>query len=103
MTGTALIRPPSAVAWELRGAWATGRRVSLTLDERCEIPRLEGCVLHVSGTGATCNVAGWHVPIDAVLAVHRPTRLGDSTWEDGEPWHGRARAPQQMAGQMELR
>jgi hypothetical protein len=74
-----LVRPVDAMVWELRAAWGAGWRVALTLDERCVVDRLEGTVDHVSATGAWVEVAGWHVPTDAVLAVHRPSRLGDST------------------------
>jgi len=80
-----IVRPPSSIAWELRAAWAVGRRVACSLD-RCDIPRIEGIVQSVSSTDAFVIVAGMHVPLDRVLAVHHPSRLGDS---DGVgPWRG---------------
>ncbi len=88
MTGTALTRPVAAIAWELRSAWATGRRVSLSLEQRAG-DRLEGHVQRVAATGAFVVLAGVHVPLEAVLAVHHPSRLGDSTAGDRERWRGR--------------
>lgn len=79
MTCTALIRPIRSVAWELRTCWARGLRVSLSLDDRCERARIEGYVRQVSATDAFVAVGATHVPLDAVLAVHRPSLLGDST------------------------
>lgn len=74
-----LVRPTSAIGWELRAAWAGGRRVSLSLDERCHPRRLEGELQRVAATGAFVVLDGFHVPMDAILAVHNPSRLGDST------------------------
>ncbi len=74
-----LVRPTNAIAWELRTAWAQNLRVSLSLDERCQPRRLEGKLTRVAPTGAFAVIAGFHVPTDAILAVHRPSRLGDST------------------------
>lgn len=88
--GVALVRPLGAVAWELRAAWASGRRVSVSL-ERCDVDRLEGHVWAVSATGASVMIAGVLVPLDRVLAVHLPSRLGDSSVGVGEVWRGRAR------------
>lgn len=82
MSGRALIRPLSSVAWDLRSAWAGGWRIALSL-ERADVDRVEGCVSHVAATAATATVAGVLVPLDRVLAVHRPSRLGDSTFKDG--------------------
>lgn len=82
----ALERPVSAIAWDLRTAWAGGLRVALTLDA-CDRPRLEGTVRRVAATGAHVTVAGLHVPVDRILAVHRPSRLGDSTARGGS-WSG---------------
>lgn len=89
----ALIRPTGSIFWELRGAWATGRRVSLTLERGDE--RIEGQVHRVAATDAFVEVAGKHVPGDTILAVHSPSLLGDS---DADPlrisprrWHGPAR------------
>ncbi len=87
---TALVRPVSTTLWELRTAWAKGRRVAVTL-ERADVDRLEGHVSRVSATGATVAIAGVDVPADRVLAVHLPSRLGDSTVGSDERWHGRAR------------
>jgi len=78
MPGAALIRPLSATAWELRTAWASGRRVALSL-ERCDVDRLEGRVDRVAATNAHCTVRGLLGPMDRILAVHHPSRLGDST------------------------
>lgn len=97
----ALVRPVSAIAWDLRAAWATGRRVSVSL-ERADMERVEGHVFAVSPTDATVTIAGWLVPLDRVLAVHRPSRLGDSTVAAGEPWRGRARRAVVADGQDEL-
>ena len=88
--GTSLARPLRAVAWDLRTAWATGRRVSVSV-ERADVDRVEGHVFSVSPTDASVTIAGWMVPLDRVLSVHRPSRLGDSTVAEGERWHGRAR------------
>lgn len=74
----ALVRPLSSITWELRSAWALGRRISVSLD-RADDDRLEGTVRAVAGSGAYAVVAGKHVPLERVLAVHRPSRLGDST------------------------
>jgi hypothetical protein len=82
------------MAWELRGAWATGARVALSLDHRCRWRRVEGHVRAVSATGASVTVNGWRVPLEAVLAVHKPSRLGDSTARAGG-WFGRRYEPPQ--------
>lgn len=87
MTGAALARPLRAVAWELRTAWALGRRVSLTL-ERCDQDRAEGLVGGVAATDAWVRVAGTLIPLDRVLAVHLPSRLGDSTHRGDGDFHG---------------
>lgn len=100
MSGT-LVRPVSSMLWELRAAWASGKRVSLSLGERCVQPRIEGWVTRVAATGAFVHVGGQHVPADAILAVHLPSRLGDSTVRHG-PWHGPRRAPEQIPGQMQI-
>jgi len=86
----ALIRPLRAVAWELRSAWAVGRRVSVTL-ERADVDRVEGHVQRVAATNATVTIAGLLIPLDRVLAVHHPSRLGDSTVGHGGRWRGQAR------------
>jgi hypothetical protein len=93
LTAPALIRPLSSIAWELRSAWASGRRVSLTLG--ADEDRVEGHVQRVAATGAFVVVRSLHVPMESVLAVHHPSRLGDSTATDDERWRGRRhREPQ---------
>lgn len=99
MTGTDLIRPLSSVAWELRAAWATGRRVAATVDGG---DRLEGHVQRVAATGAFCVISGRHAPLDRVLAIHRPSRLGDSTVAEGERWRGQVPRRRPPAGQQQL-
>lgn len=76
-----VVRPVSAVAWELRGAWArTPRRpVVLSLSERCTPRRLEGRVEKVAATNAFAIVDGCHVPLEDVLAVHRPHHTQKAT------------------------
>src|SRR5687768_5719684 len=97
----ALVRPIPAVAWELRAAWATGRRVALSL-ERADVGRLEGHISKIAATDAHVTVNGRMVPLDRFLAVHLPSRLGDSTVQEGERWRGRARKPISGPGQDEL-
>jgi hypothetical protein len=85
VTGIALVRPVSAKAWDLRAAWGAGWRVSVLTD----IPgcgRLEGIVTRVAATDAYAQIAGRLVPLDRVLSVHSPSRLGDST--AGARWSG---------------
>lgn len=84
----ALVRSVRSIAWELRSAWATGHRVSLTIAG--DVHRVEGHVCAVSATDAYAVVNGLHVPLESVLAVHRPSRLGDSTYREGSisPWTG---------------
>lgn len=80
MSGFVLQRPVSILGWELRGALASGRLVRLVLDHRCDGVRvnetgdriLEGRVQRVAATDAYCVVQGRHVPLEAILAVHRP-------------------------------
>ena len=76
--------------WELRGAWASGRRVALSLDDRCDRSRVEGHVRSVSPTDGWARIGGLTLPADAILAVHLPSRLGDSTARGGA-WLGPAR------------
>lgn len=59
-----------------RAAWASGRRVAVTVDGA---RRIEGHVRHVSSTGAYADVGARRVLAGDLLAVHRPSRLGDST------------------------
>lgn len=66
------------LVWELRAAWASGRRVALTL-ERCDLDRIEGVVTRVSATGAFATVGAVHVPLDRALAIHWASRLGDGS------------------------
>jgi len=89
----------AAVQWELREAWASGRRVALSL-ERCDLDRVEGVVACVAPTGAWVKVQGRLVPIERVLAVHRPSRLGDS--KAGRAFDGAGRLKQPRPGQLEL-
>lgn len=89
----ALERPVSAVAWDLRAAWAAGWRVSVTVDA-VDRQRIEGHVTRVSPSSAFAIIARLHVPLGRVLAVHRPSLLGDSTWRSGE-W--RAAVPRAIA------
>lgn len=101
--GRALVPVASSLAWELRAAWARGRRVSLSIDG--DEVRTEGHVSSVSPTDAYAIVAGLHVPLDRILAIHHPSRLGDSTFhEEGkERWTARVpRALRQIDGQLGL-
>jgi len=101
MTGKALVRPRPAIFWDLRGAWATGRRVALSLD--ADVSRAEGFVTRVSATDANVYVGDLLVPGDRILAVHLPSRLGDSTVRAGDPWAGAPQRPRPLEGQTELR
>src|SRR3954452_24896915 len=98
--GMDLVRPLSAIFWDLRGAWATGRRVALSLD--ADVSRAEGHVVRVSATDASVYIGDLLIPADRILAVHLPSRLGDSTVSPGEQWGGTARRPRAPAGQTEL-
>jgi hypothetical protein len=98
MSSTTLIRPVSSIAWEMRSAWASGRRVVLTL-ECCDRTRLEGHVQRVAATDAYVQVRGLRVPLDRVLAVHLPSRLGDSTFRGGA-WSGRVRRVEPQSEQL---
>lgn len=73
------VKDEQAIAWELRGAWGSGREVSIRLNEALHpvVPRVRGRVVFVSVTGAYALVSDgggdpWHVPCAAVLAVRRP-------------------------------
>ncbi|HEV2790410.1 MAG TPA: hypothetical protein VGV69_03830 [Solirubrobacterales bacterium] len=82
----ALVRLTGSILWELRQRWASGKRVSLTLDERGG-RRVEGQVQRVSPTGAWVKVNGMMIPTELILAVHNPAFCGgDSTWRGGA-WH----------------
>lgn len=73
----------------------TGSALALSLNSRCDRPRIEGHVTGVAATDAYVRIGGLHVPLDAVLAVHRPSRLGDSTARGGA-WHGPRYEPPQV-------
>jgi hypothetical protein len=68
----------SAIAWQLRGAWASRRAVVITLDaERTIVARVEGYVEYVSPTGATAEVDDLDgdritVPTSVVRSVRKP-------------------------------
>lgn len=98
----ALVRPIPATFWELRGCWATGRRVALTID--ADSRRAEGHVTSVAATDAYVKIGDLLVPADRILAVHVPSRLGDSTFDDrpGSSWRGRPRRDLPMPGQEEM-
>jgi hypothetical protein len=76
---TSLARRESAVAWDLRGAWATRAVVILLLDPAwTTIPRVVGRVERVSPTDATTDIdqvaaqGRITVPCVAIAAVRRP-------------------------------
>jgi len=100
MTGYDLVRPLPAIFWDLRGCWASGRRVSMTLD--ADTRRVEGHVTKVSATDSFVYVGDVLVPGTAILAVHLPSRLGDSTVQPREQWAGRRRRPEQPGSQLEM-
>jgi hypothetical protein len=54
--------------------------------------------------GAFAVIAGLHVPLDRVLAVHRPSLLGDSSFVAGrERWRGsRPAVLRERPGQLQL-
>ena len=93
MSALPVLASPDGLLWEARGAWASGRRVAASLMLEGHVERLEGHVSRVAATGAFVVLAGTHVPTGVLLAVHHPSRLGDSTYrEDPErPFLGRAR------------
>jgi hypothetical protein len=99
MTG-ALVRPVRSTFWELRGCWATGRRVALSLD--ADVLRVEGHLTSVSATDAFVKMGDLLIPGERILAVHQPTRLGDSSIRGGEAWAGPPRRPVQLGGQTEM-
>ena len=49
---------------------------------------MEGIVSRVAPSGAFVVVGGLHVPLECVLAVHWPSRLGDSTHKGATGWRG---------------
>jgi hypothetical protein len=96
----ALVRPIGSTFWELRASWASGRRVALTLD--ADVRRVEGHLTRVAATDEFVKVGDLLVPGDRILAVHYPSRLGDSTHVEGRAWSGPSPRPEQIAGQTEL-
>lgn len=101
MTLCEIVRPIPATFWELRGCWATGRRVTLLLD--ADVRRAEGHVTKVAATDAFVCLGDLLVPAERILAVHLPSRLGDSTYVEGAgPWHGSPRKPVTYPGQLDL-
>lgn len=91
VTGTALVRyRDDSVLRELRRCWANGKRVALSLTDQAG-RRAEGHVTAVSPTGVTCRIGQTLVPIDEVLAIHRPVVMGeDTTYDARTAWHGPA-------------
>jgi hypothetical protein len=71
-SGKEATRPETAKAWELRGAWASQRRVVVMLTPRCVIDRVEGLVERVAVTGAFVVIDGWHIPTEDILTVLKP-------------------------------
>jgi hypothetical protein len=96
VTGSALIRRVDALLDELRAAWASGRRVSVSVAGG---GRVEGEVVHVSTTGAFVDVADGRVLAGDLLAVHLPSRLGDSSVR-GAGFHFDGRASVVADGQL---
>jgi hypothetical protein len=98
VTNFTLCRPADGMAWELRAAWASGKRVALSIDRDGTVERLEGHVRRVAPSGAFVVVGARHVPLDLVLAIHNPSRLGDSTvkraWVVREPHRDEQRTGQ---------
>lgn len=97
---TALVRRTDSILWELRRLWGSGKRVALSLSEEAG-RRVEGEVTSVSPTGAWVKVNGVLIDPADILAVHNPSRLGDSTHRGG-CWHFDGRAPIVGRGQLEL-
>ena len=68
------------MAWQLRGAWASGKEVVVVLDPDLHpvVPRIRGRVVYVSPTGAVAEVddgtsgGAYSVPCAAVLAIRTP-------------------------------
>jgi hypothetical protein len=81
LTATVAV-PEDTFSWELRAAWAKQRTVRLSLDDRCVIRRVLGRVERVAASGAFVVVDGWHVPIDAILAVGHPLEDDVEAYED---------------------
>ena len=85
MPGTALIRPLDAKLAELRRAWVSGRRVAVSVAGG---RRVEGHVATVAPTETFVDIAGTRITSESILAVHSPSRLGDSTFDEQGDWHG---------------
>lgn len=104
MTNFVLYRAADAAAWELRSAWASGRRVAVSVEEGAgRIGRVEGHVGRVAPTGAFVVIAGSHVPLERVLAVHFPPAWGgDSTWSGRGSFRGEPRRVVAPVGQLTL-
>lgn len=102
-----LVSDPSALAWEARACWATGRRVSLVLGEGASVPRLAGVITAVAPTGAFLRVRpdeetdDVHVPMGVVLSLSRPHFHESGVWR---PRSASADRPDQtvMDGQLGL-
>jgi hypothetical protein len=97
-----LVRPIRSTFWELRGCWATGRRVALSID--ADLRRAEGFVTSVAATDAYVKIGDLLIPGDRILALHYPSRLGDSSFEDrpGTSWDGRPRRRKPLEGEIEM-
>jgi hypothetical protein len=102
VTNFVLYRSADVLAWELRAAWASGKRVALSLERPDGVKRLEGHVRRVAPSGAFVVVGATHVPMDVVLAVHNPSRLGDSTISARGQWWGAPHRITQREGQLPL-
>lgn len=102
-----LVRSFVSMLAELRGAWISGRRVSVSVAGH---GRLEGWIARVAATDSfvvvdvpsVVTVKGKRrvrhdlcdVPTERLLAIHNPSVLGDSTADLSiEPWRGRGYAP----------
>lgn len=77
-----LILDVNRLANDLRDAWLGRRQVRVTLTERCVIRTIVGRVSSVAVTGAFALIDGWHVPVEEVMGVGKPT-IGDvATYAD---------------------
>lgn len=83
-----------AVAWELRGAWIRGGRVSVALDTTvCIVARVSGRVVYVAPTGAYAEVRErmgeepWRFSCVDVLSLRKPhfSEPLDRPADDDEP------------------
>ena len=78
MTPATLERPEAAHAWELRGAWAKGKEVRLTLDDICIIRTVVGRVTTVAATDAYTRERA-----QALQVLEQADRL--TVYSPGEP------------------